>query len=55
MAFFSDLQVLQCVQYPLKIVRGTGAYLYDEYGVKYLDATNNVACGKLAKCLVSLL
>ncbi len=29
-------------QQPLKIVRGQGAYLYDERGVAYLDMVNNV-------------
>jgi len=28
---------------PLKIVRGQGAYLIDQYGQKYLDTVNNVA------------
>ncbi|MBU2426169.1 MAG: aminotransferase class III-fold pyridoxal phosphate-dependent enzyme [Gammaproteobacteria bacterium] len=29
-------------QQPLKIVRGSGAYLYDEAGLDYLDMVNNV-------------
>jgi 4-aminobutyrate aminotransferase-like enzyme len=29
-------------QQPLKIVRGEGAYLYDEQGIGYLDMVNNV-------------
>lgn len=31
--------------YPLKIVRGSGQYFYDENGKCYLDTTNNVAHG----------
>ena len=30
---------------PLKIVRGSGQYLYDEKGSRYLDCINNVAHG----------
>ena len=28
---------------PIKMVRGDGAYLLDQYGQKYLDTVNNVA------------
>jgi 4-aminobutyrate aminotransferase-like enzyme/Ser/Thr protein kinase RdoA (MazF antagonist)/murein DD-endopeptidase MepM/ murein hydrolase activator NlpD len=28
---------------PVRVVRGTGAYLYDEWGREYLDGVNNVA------------
>lgn len=30
---------------PLKIVKGSGQYMYDELGNKYLDCINNVAHG----------
>jgi len=36
-------QVLHFGDYPLKIVRGSGQYFYDENGKCYLDTTNNVA------------
>ncbi len=32
---------------PLKIVKGSGQYMYDELGNKYLDCINNVAHGKM--------
>jgi ethanolamine-phosphate phospho-lyase len=31
---------------PIKIVKGTGQYLYNENGERYLDCINNVAHGK---------
>lgn len=36
---------------PLKIVRGSGQYLYDEHDNRYLDCINNVAHGKLIPLL----
>lgn len=41
-------QILFYPDYPLQIVRGLGQYFYDEHGQKYLDTTNNVACGKFS-------
>ena len=38
-------QVLHFGDYPLKIVRGSGQYFYNENGERYLDTTNNVAHG----------
>ena len=34
---------------PLKIVRATGQYMWDEKNNKYLDCINNVAHGNLKK------
>ena len=52
--FFIDRssQTLHYRDYPLHIVRGEGQYFFDEHGQKYLDTTNNVACGKSKWCFV---
>lgn len=44
--FYSSSNTLHYDDYPLHIVRGQGQYFYDENDQKYLDTTNNVACGK---------
>jgi len=33
-------------QAPLRIERGSGQYMFDEEGTRYIDCINNVAHGK---------
>ena len=44
-----SLSLHYSVYHPLKIIRGEGAFLFDENDQRYLDCINNVAIGGLAE------